>query len=72
MKTEYSTSGGSLILEGSRTLKNSSFESISTKKRFFILYLGKFVCYFAAINVPCSVLWKGVVKEAGRYENVYI
>ena len=40
MKTEYSTAGGSLILEGSRTLKNVSFESISTKKRFFILYLG--------------------------------
>ena len=42
------------------------------KKKTFYFVFRKFVRYFAARNVPCSVLWKGVVKEAGRRECLYI
>lgn len=66
MKTEYLTAGGSLTNGSPRTLKSRPSESLSTKKRFFILYLGKFVCYFATINVPCSVLWNGIGEGNGE------
>ena len=40
VKTEYLTAGGSLTNGSPRTLKSRPSESLSTKKRFFILYLG--------------------------------
>ena len=42
VKTEYLTAGGSLTNGSPRTLKSRPSESLSTKKRFFILYLGNY------------------------------
>ena len=67
LKTKYSTTG---ILTGiwrGAMLKCGSSESINTKKSFFYFVFRKFVRYFAAVNMPCSMLWMGL-----RGEKAYI
>ena len=67
LKTKYSTTG---ILTGiwrDAMLKYSPSEFINTKKSFFYFVFRKFVRYFAAVNMPCSMLWTGL--EGGK---VYI